>query len=93
MSKWQKDFNKEFVDNNCYCSNSSGLFIPNRQLSFIVSGLLFILFGVFMVGYFWGKRSSSMLFAQKMTESLIERIQKRHPDADVTVHYDPEGEQ
>ncbi|MFA6600403.1 MAG: cation diffusion facilitator family transporter [Candidatus Omnitrophota bacterium] len=30
--------------------------------------------------------------AHFMTESLVAKIQKRYPDADVTVHYDPEGE-
>jgi hypothetical protein len=30
--------------------------------------------------------------AHEITESLIEKIEARMPDADVTVHYDPEGE-
>jgi len=30
--------------------------------------------------------------AHNMTESLIDKIKVQHPDADVTVHFDPEGE-
>ena len=30
--------------------------------------------------------------AHLMTESLIDKIHEKYPDADVTVHYDPEGE-
>ena len=30
--------------------------------------------------------------AHDMTESLIEKIKAYHPNADVTVHFDPEGE-
>ena len=30
--------------------------------------------------------------AHDMTEALIETIKEQHPNADVTVHYDPEGE-
>jgi divalent metal cation (Fe/Co/Zn/Cd) transporter len=30
--------------------------------------------------------------AHNMTESLIEKIKELHPNADVTVHFDPEGE-
>ena len=29
--------------------------------------------------------------AHELTESLIKHIQSRFPDADVTVHFDPEG--
>jgi divalent metal cation (Fe/Co/Zn/Cd) transporter len=30
--------------------------------------------------------------AHDMTESLIDMIKTQHPNADVTVHFDPEGE-
>jgi divalent metal cation (Fe/Co/Zn/Cd) transporter len=30
--------------------------------------------------------------AHEMTESLIDKIKTDHPSADVTVHFDPEGE-
>jgi divalent metal cation (Fe/Co/Zn/Cd) transporter len=30
--------------------------------------------------------------AHEMTESLIDKIKAYHPNADVTVHFDPEGE-
>jgi cation diffusion facilitator family transporter len=30
--------------------------------------------------------------AHEMTETLIDKIKTQHPDADVTVHFDPEGE-
>lgn len=65
MNKWQ-DIGKK--NDDCLCSNNQGLFIPNRQLSFIIAIMLFILFGVFMTGYFLGKKNSA--------EQLTERIQQ-----------------
>ena len=53
MNKWQDPFKKNDV---CLCSNNQGLFIPNRQLSFIIAALLMMIFAVFMTGYFLGKK-------------------------------------
>lgn len=36
--------------------NSNGLFIPNRQLSFVVSGFLSLGAAIFIGGYFFGKQ-------------------------------------
>jgi len=76
MSKWEDSFNKKTVhNNNCYCSNNNGLFIPNRQLSALIAGLLFLFFGCFIVGYFFGKQSYVEQFTQKMCqESFSDQI-------------------
>lgn len=51
---------------DCLCKNDQGLFIPNRQLSLIVAAFLFLFFGLFITGYFLGKRYESLQFTQKM---------------------------
>jgi hypothetical protein len=74
MSKWEDSFNKN-TKNACYCSNDEGLFVPNRQLSIVVAGLLFLFFSCFMIGYFIGKRSVVEQFTQKMCqESFSDQI-------------------
>lgn len=58
MNKWEDTFNKSQSSAvTCNCSSNQGLFVPNRQLSFIVAGLLFLFFTIFMAGYFWGKKT------------------------------------
>src|SRR5437870_4523171 len=74
MSKWEDSFNKT-TKSTCYCSNDEGLFVPNRQLSIVVAGLLFLFFSCFMIGYFIGKRSAVEQFTQKMCqESFSDQI-------------------
>lgn len=43
-------------NDECICSTNQGLFIPNRQLSVLITGLFFILFACFTAGYFLGKK-------------------------------------
>ncbi|HLX54292.1 MAG TPA: hypothetical protein VKR58_10140, partial [Aquella sp.] len=76
MSKWEDSFNKKTIHNNhCYCTDDRGLFVPNRQLSAAIAGLLFLFFSCFIVGYFLGKRSSVEQFTQKMCqESFSDQI-------------------
>lgn len=65
MNKWE-DFKKNEQD--CYCSSIRGLFIPNRHLSFIVAGLLFLSFFLFMTGYFLGKKTMAAHFSDKIQQ-------------------------
>ena len=65
MNKWQDPVKK---NDGCLCSHNQGLFIPNRQLSFIVATFLLIIFAVFMTGYFLGKKI--------VVEQLTEKIQQ-----------------
>ena len=52
-----------------------GLFIPNRQVSWIVSGILMFGFLCFILGYFWGHRRALQRFVAKIEEeSFADRI-------------------
>jgi hypothetical protein len=64
MNKWEDTFKKS--EQSCYCSSNQGLFVPNRQLSLIVAGMLFLAFCIFMTGYFLGKKNSVEQFTEKM---------------------------
>ena len=69
MNKWEDSFKKN--EPECYCSSNQGLFVPNRQLSFIVAGLLFLSFCVFMTGYFLGKKNVVEQFSEKIQQEAF----------------------
>jgi hypothetical protein len=48
-----------------------GLFIPSRQLSFIVAGLLFLSFFIFMTGYFLGKKNVVEQFSEQVQQEAF----------------------
>jgi cation diffusion facilitator family transporter len=52
----------------------------------VVGNLLFLDFHIEIRG------EADFKKAHEMTESLIDKIKAHHPNADVTVHFDPEGE-
>lgn len=53
----------------------AGLFIPNRQVSLIASGIFITLFLSFVAGYFWGHRRAIQRFVAKVEEeSFADRI-------------------
>ncbi len=52
----------------------------------VVGNLLFLDFHIEIRG------EADFKKAHEMTESLIDKIKAQHPNADVTVHFDPEGE-
>jgi len=55
--------------------NHVGLFIPHRQVSWLLSGLLLLGFACFMLGYFWGHRRALQRFVAKIEEeSFADRI-------------------
>ncbi len=56
----------------CQCKDNNGLFVPNRQLSGVVAGLLFLLFCTFMTGYFLGKKYGIEQFTQKMYTNFLD---------------------
>lgn len=62
MNKWENSSHK----NECFCANKQGLFIPNRQLSCMLAFFLFLLFFVFMTGYFLGKKT----FVQQVSDQI-----------------------
>ncbi len=68
MNKWEDSFKKN--EAMCHCSNN-GLFIPNRQLSIIVAGLLFLAFCIFISGYFLGKKNVVEQYSEKMQQEAF----------------------
>ncbi len=75
MNKWEDSFKKISIENNgtqmCHCSDSHGLFIPNRQLSAIVAVILLLAFSIFMTGYFLGKKKVVEQFTQDMRQDAV----------------------
>jgi cell division protein FtsN len=73
MNKWEDSFKKTSVDTTdvCRCSSNQGLFVPNRQLSFIVAGLLFLAFCIFMTGYFLGKKTVVAQFTENLQQEAF----------------------
>lgn len=68
MNKWEDSFKK---NESCQCSRNDGLFVPNRQLSLIVAGLLFLAFSIFMTGYFLGKKNVVEQFSEKIQQEAF----------------------
>jgi hypothetical protein len=55
--------------------NQSGLFLPNREVSWVVAAALFLCFTIFALGYFWGQRRVVSSFLGKMEEeSFADKI-------------------
>jgi hypothetical protein len=69
MNKWEDSFKKN--EQSCHCSDNYGLFVPNRQLSLIVAGLLFLAFSIFMTGYFLGKKNVVEQFSEKIQQEAF----------------------
>jgi hypothetical protein len=69
MNKWEDSFKRN--EPSCYCSSNQGLFVPNRQLSLIVAGLLFLGFCTFMTGYFLGKKNVVEQFSEKIQKEAF----------------------
>jgi hypothetical protein len=73
MSKWEDSFKKSTTDSGtCNCSDNQGLFVPNRQLSALVAGLLFLSFCIFITGYFLGKKYSVEQFTHNMHDNSFD---------------------
>jgi predicted phage tail protein len=53
-------------------TDSSGLYLTNRHMSWLLSFLLFFSFFVFMVGYFLGKKVATQELMQEIEESSLE---------------------
>jgi hypothetical protein len=75
MNKWEDSFKKTSSEGNgnktCQCSSDQGLFVPNRQLSFIVALLFLLAFSIFMVGYFLGKKKMVEQFTTKVQQEAV----------------------
>lgn len=62
----KNDENKNGID--CMCTDTTGLFVPNRELSYCVAGGLLGLFFVFMAGFFWGQQHAIKDFLHKLNQ-------------------------
>jgi hypothetical protein len=69
MNKWEDSFKKN--ENACYCSTNQGLFVPNRQLSVVIAGFLFLCFCIFITGYFLGKKNVAEQSVQAMQQEAF----------------------
>lgn len=59
----------------CVCDGKQGLFLSNRHMSWALSTVLFLLFFVFMVGYFLGKKKIVDQLNHKIDqESLTDHV-------------------
>ena len=77
MNDWENDSLKKssVADTSCHCSDMKGLYVPNRQLSFVVAGIIFALFATFMTGYFLGQRSAVAQFTHQIhQDSFADQI-------------------
>lgn len=52
----------------CVCNRSDGLFIPSRQVSMLMAGLLMMFFVTFLSGYFFGKKYMVEQFIAKVEQ-------------------------
>ena len=73
MNDWENDSsNKSFAsDKSCRCSDMSGLFVPNRHLSFVVAGIILVVFLTFIGGYFFGQKSTAEQFTHQIHQDLF----------------------
>lgn len=73
----------------CSCTSQQGLYIPSRQLSWLVSGLLLLSFFIFMGGYFLGQKKVLEEFSAKLEQdSLSDKIY-----SSLYALYDTQGEE
>lgn len=51
--------------------NQTGLFLPNREVSWVVAAVLFLSFMFFTLGYFWGQKRAVSSFLGKVEEETF----------------------
>jgi len=73
MESWKNKENKD--KNSPKKTSGEGLFVSNRQLSFVVAGNIILLFTTFVLGYFWGQKYAVEHFVDKMhNDSFADQI-------------------
>ena len=55
----------------CVCSSSYGLFVKNRQVSWLVAGLLLFNFSIFMSGYFLGHKQAANMLVENIEHNVF----------------------
>ena len=64
MESWKDQKNKD--TNFPEKTRGEGLFVSNRQLSFVTAGNIILLFTTFILGYFWGQKYAVEHFVDKI---------------------------
>ncbi|MDP3889416.1 MAG: SPOR domain-containing protein [bacterium] len=64
----KSDSEKKVGSVRCVCTETTGLFVPNRQLSFVVAGVVLGLFFSFIIGFFGGQRYVISQFSGKLNQ-------------------------
>lgn len=75
MNKKEESFKKQNLSydkfRDCVCGSNQGLFIPSRQLSFLIVLIAGLLFSFFIAGYFLGKQFAIQQFTQDAYQQSI----------------------
>lgn len=75
MNLFENDHQPRRSLESCVCEGKPGVFLTNRHVSWSLSTLLFMIFFIFMVGYFMGKKRSMDQLNYKIDqESLTDNI-------------------
>jgi hypothetical protein len=75
MKKWLANLHQTLGILTKQKEEQTGLFIPNRQVSWVISGILIFGFLCLILGYFWGHRRALQRFVAKIEEeSFADRI-------------------
>lgn len=54
--------------NDCVCKSSEGFFMPSRQVSLAVAGLVLLLFILVAGAFFWGQKNAIISFTNKIEQ-------------------------
>lgn len=70
-----ENMHKNEEQERCFCAQATGLFVPNRELSYCVAIGFLGLFFVFMAGFFWGQQYVIKDFLHKLNQdSFADRV-------------------
>jgi septal ring-binding cell division protein DamX len=58
-------------DSACQCKSTHGLYVHNRQLSWVVASVILMNFCLFVGGYFWGQKNAIDTFANKIDQETF----------------------
>ncbi len=75
MKHWIQRIKNYMAFDILFKDDAQGLYIPNRQVSWLLAGIFFLGGALFVTGYFWGhKRALDRFVAKLEEESFADRI-------------------
>lgn len=75
MKHWIQSIKNYMALDILFKDDTKGLYIPNRQVSWLLAGIFFLGSALFVTGYFWGhKRALDRFVAKLEEESFADRI-------------------